>query len=144
MSNILSPPTHKYPLEIYTDGNDQYKTSLINYFKKDSVIYGQLIKNKKNGKLVSKVKRKVFRNPKLNDIETVNIESYNGVLRERIARLVRRGKCFSKKRQRFEKHLDIFQFYNNMMKEVEDGNTPMMLEGKTDEKWDWGNIFMHH
>ncbi len=75
-------------------------------------------------------------------IDTTVVENYNGVLRERISRLVRRTKCFSKKRLRYERHLDIFQGYNNFMKN-EDGKTPLMKEEKTARIWQWNDFFMY-
>ena len=107
------------------------------------MIYGQLVKKKKNKRLVYKFKKKIFGNPDYNDIDTVNIESYNSILRERIGCLVRRTKCFSKQRSRFEKRLDIFQAYNNTMKVDIDGKTPCMKEELTAKKWQWMDFFMY-
>lgn len=140
LSCILSPPTFSYPLKIYTDGNPQYLPALLTNFRKDCIVYGRLIKYKRAGKLVWKVKEQVLRYPKIKDIDTTVIENYNGILRERISRLVRRGKCFSKNRNRFENHLNIFQSYNNLMKS-ENGKTPMILEGKTSKIWCWNDFF---
>lgn len=98
---------------------------------------------KKNRRFVYKVKSKIFGNPDYNDIETVNIESYNSVPRERIGCLVRRTKCFSKKRSMLEKHLDIFQAYNNTMKENADGEIPAVKENLTSKKWQWTDFFMY-
>lgn len=106
------------------------------------MIYGQLIKKKKNKRFVYKFKKKIFGNPDYNDIDTVNIESYNSILRERIGRLVRRTKCFSKKRSMLENHLDIFQAYNNTIKE-NNKETPCMKEGLLNKKWGWTDIFMY-
>ena len=97
LSCILSPPTFSYPLEIYSDGNDQYTKALKQYFKTDSIVYGQVVKHKQNGRLLWRTKKTVFRNPEYPKIDTTVIENYNGVLRERISRLVRETKCFSKK-----------------------------------------------
>ena len=142
ISQILSPPTFRDPLEVYTDGNPQYETCFPVYFRKDCLIYGRVIKHKKNGKLVYRTKEKVFRNPNFEDIDTTVIENYNGVLRERISRLVRRSKCFSKQRIRYEHHLDIFQAYNNFMKQ-ENEKTPIMKEGKVNRIWQWNDFFMY-
>jgi hypothetical protein len=142
LSTVLSPPTFRDPLEIYTDGNPQYETYLPVYFRKDCLIYGRVIKYKKNGRLVYRTKEKIFRNPDWEDIDTTVIENYNGVLRERISRLVRRAKTFSKKRLRYEHHLDIFQSYNNFMKQ-EESKTPLMREGKVKRIWQWNDFFMY-
>lgn len=116
---------------------------MLNNFRKDCLIYGQLVKFKKNKRFVYKLKRKVFGNPSYSNIDTVNIESYNAVLRERISRLVRRTRCFSKQRSMFEKHLDIFQAYNNSIKENNTGQIPAIAEGLTTKKWAWEDIFMY-
>jgi len=142
LSEILSPPTFSYPLEIYTDGNPQYLPALLANFRKDSIVYGRLIKHKRAGKLVWKVKEQVLRSPKIEEIDTTVIENYNGVLRERISRLVRRTKCYSKRRERFDRHLDIYQAYNNLMKS-KNGKTPMILEDKTSKIWCWEDFFMY-
>lgn len=138
----MSPPTFSYPLEIYSDGNPQYLTALLDNFRKDCIVYGRLIKHKRNGKLIWKSKEQVLRSPEIKNIETTVIENYNGVLRERISRLVRRTKSFSKKRIRYEHHLDIFQGYNNFMKNG-DGRTPLMKEGKVSKIWHWDDFFMY-
>lgn len=142
LSCILSPPTFGYPLEIYSDGNPQYLTALLTNFRQDCIVYGRLIKHKRNGKLIWKSKEQVLQSPKIGDIDTTVVENYNGILRERISRLVRRTKCFSKKRLRYEHHLDIFQGYNNFMKSDE-GKTPLMKEGKITKIWQWNDFFMY-
>lgn len=143
LSTILSPPTFTEKLEIYSDGNPQYISALLNYFRKDCLTYGQLIKIIRGRKLIDKYRRKIFGNPSFADIDTVNIESYNSTLRGCIGRLVRRTKCFSKKRSEFENHLDIYQAYNNVIKIDGDGKTPCMREGLTSKKWVWNNLFMY-
>ena len=144
LSNILTPPTFSYKLEVYTDGNKQYIIALPAHFRKDCIVYGQLIKKKKNKRFVYKFKKKIFGNPNYNAIDTVNIESYNSILRERIGCLVRKTKCFSKQRHKFENRLDIFQAYNNTIKADENNKTPCMKEDLTTKKWNWNNIFMYH
>lgn len=142
LSQILSPPTFRDPLEIYTDGNPQYLPALLTYHRQDCIIYGRVIKHKRNGRLIWRRKEQVLRSPKWEEIDTNTIENYNGILRERISRLVRRSKCFSKRRLRYERHLDIFQGYNNFMKN-EDGRTPLMKEGKITKIWQWNDFFMY-
>ena len=142
LSAILELPTFTQKLEIYSDGNPQYIPALLDNFREDCLIYGQLIKIVNGRKLVDKYRRKIFGNPSYADIDTVNIESYNSTLRGCISRLVRRTKCFSKERSRYEKHLDIFQAYNNTIKEKNNGQTPCMLEGLTSKKWYWNDLFI--
>jgi IS1 family transposase len=45
--------------------------------------------------VVGKKKRVVYGEPSLGDIETMDVENFNGILRERLGRLVRESKCFS-------------------------------------------------
>lgn len=143
MASILELPTFSYKLPIFTDGNPQYVSALLTHYKRDCLVYGQLIKVMSGRRLVDKYRRKIFGNPSFEDIDTVNIESYNSVLRGCIGRLVRRTKCFSKKRSRFEWHLDIFQAYNNTIKPDENWQTPCMKEGLLGKKWCWNELFMY-
>ena len=69
------------------------------------------IKIRENGRVVDREKRIIYEKPDLNDIETTDIENFNGILRERIGRLVRETKCFSKYKRRLEYALELFQFY---------------------------------
>ena len=46
------------------------------------VDYGQLIKIKENGKVIRKERRIIFGSPSLEDINTTNIENFNGILRK--------------------------------------------------------------
>lgn len=143
MRTILEPPTFTHKLEVCTDGNPQYVTALLSYYRKDCLLYGQLIKIMNGNKLADKYRRKVFGNPSLLNIDTVNIESYNSTLRGGISRLVRRTKCFSKRRSKYENHLDIYQAYNNAIKVDAEGKTPCMKEGFAKKKWSWNDIFMY-
>ncbi|MCD6208370.1 MAG: IS1 family transposase [Methanosarcinales archaeon] len=43
-------------------------------------------------------------------METTDVENYNGILRERTGRLVRKTKCFSKRKRMLECSLHVFQF----------------------------------
>ena len=85
---------------MFTDGNDDYTYVLPLCFQLGLIDYGQLIKIKKNGKVVSKKKLVVYGEPFLGDIETTEVESFNSILRERLGRLVRESKCFSKVKRR--------------------------------------------
>ena len=140
MKSRLDIPTHKYRLKIFSDGNYQYNTALLKHFREDTIDYGQLLKFKENGKLVNKVKVKVYGNPSYDDIETICIESYNSVLRNSISRLVRRTKSFSKKRAMLDLALEFHQTYNNFIKKYHN-ETPAMREGIAKGQWSWKDIF---
>lgn len=138
--DCIQKPTKENPLEAYSDGNFEYEIVLPEYFGEDEMNYGQVIKVKKNGKVVGKIKRVVFGNPHW--IETVNVECHNGILRGRLARLVRKSKCHSKSKYQLEKHIALFQFYWNFGKYLHGKLSPGMEEGLTHKLWTWGN-FLH-
>jgi len=97
VSQRVETPSSTNRLTIYSDGNDDYQFVMPEFFEKDSMNYGQLVKIREKGKLVGKVKKIVFGNPKTEDIETTDVENFNGIIRERVGRFVRRTKCYSKK-----------------------------------------------
>lgn len=129
-------------LAIYSDGNDQYEKTLNNLYAAPCVNYGQIIKVLEKGKVVEKLKRVIIGSPDLSEIETTDIENSNGIFRERVGRLVRKTKCFSKLKGRLEAALAVFQFYWNFMNEMNGKSTPGMVEGLIDQKITW-NIFLH-
>ena len=59
------------------------------------------------------------------------LENFNGILRERNGRLVRKTKCFSKQKSKLENHHNLFQFYRNFINNFKRGYSPVMLEGIT-------------
>lgn len=125
----------------YSDGNDDYTYVLSEFFRLDRLVYGQLIKIKKGGRLVGKIKTPVYGTPSDADIGTTNIENFNGILRERIGRLVRKTKCHSKLKPRLENALELFQFHWNFMDPLQGKNTPAMLEGLTEDVFSWHQLF---
>lgn len=134
-------PTPSEPLEIYSDGNDDYTTTLLEYYPKRCLKYGQLIKIKKKGRLVEKLKRTVFGDVDHKDIETTDIENFNGILRGRNGRLVRKTKCYSKEKPKLERSIELLQFYWNLMWELKDKKTPAMLENLVNRRWLWDDFF---
>lgn len=133
-------PTFSYRLELRSDGNDDYVFVLPEFFRTDTINYGQLIKIRESGRVVDKVRRVVYGNPKLDDIETTNVENFNGILRERVGRVVRRTKCYAKNRDRLSNAIGLFQFYWNFMHELQENLTPAKIEGITRKTWTWGNL----
>lgn len=138
----LKLPNPKSKLDIYTDGNDQYLASLNALYTNSCVNYGQLIKIRKKGRLEEKYKIAVIGEPLLSEIETTDVENSNGILRERVGRLVRKSKTFSKLKPKLESALSIFQFYWNFMNVFKDKSTPGMIEGIIDQKISWRD-FLH-
>jgi IS1 family transposase len=98
LSERTEQPSLQTKIEVFTDGNDDYTYVLPDYYADTCINYGQLVKIRENGRVVRKEKRAIYGTPDPRDIETTDIENYNGILRERIGRLVRKTKCFSKRR----------------------------------------------
>ena len=133
-------PSNK--LQIFSDGNDEYTYILKEYYVVETCVdYGQLIKIRKNGKVIRKEKRIIFGSPPQEDINTTNIENFNGILRERVGRLVRRTKCFSKKKRMLSSAMELIQFHWNFMDPISKKDTPAMLEELTDHQWSWNEFF---
>ncbi len=128
-------------IQIFSDGNDDYTYVLSGYYARTCIDYGQLIKIRDNGRVVDKEKRIIYGNPGLDDIETTDVENFNGILRERIGRLVRKTKCFSKYKRRLECALHLFQFYWNFLNNFKRETSPAMLEGLTNHIWSWHEFF---
>jgi hypothetical protein len=93
------------------------------------------------GRLIEKEKRIIYGDPGVEDIETVNVENFNGILRERLGRLVRRTKCISKKKQRLHCAISFFQFYWNFISQIKRHRTPAMIEGLSTQIWTWHEFF---
>ncbi|MEM4089828.1 MAG: hypothetical protein QXQ46_03620 [Thermoplasmatales archaeon] len=105
LSSRMEGPSEGNKLEVYTDGNDDYTFTLPLHFETRLMDYGQLVKIKEHSTLVRKEKRVIYGNPNLDDIETTDIENSNGIFRERLGRLVRKTKCFSKKKSKLRNAL---------------------------------------
>jgi hypothetical protein len=130
-------PSSEHKIAVFTDGNDDYTYILPQYYAETHINYGQLVKLREKGRVVGREKREIYGSPDLGDIETTDVENFNGILRERIGRLVRKTKCFSKARQRLKCAIELFQFYWNFINEFKRGSSPAMLEGLTDHTWSW-------
>ena len=142
LPKIIQPPAFTDRLEIFSDGNDDYSFTLPDFFKKDCMNYGQLVKIRENGRVVNKIRRAIYGHPKIDDIETTDVENFNGILRERLSRLVRKTKCFGKKKAHLKNTVQLFQFYWNFMKPLHKKLTPAIMEGQATKVWTWGN-FLH-
>lgn len=69
------------------------------------------------------------------------MENFNGILREKIGRPVRKSKCFSKRKYRTENAVELLEFYWNFMNPYQRETSPAMLEGITDKIWSWHEFF---
>lgn len=147
-------PTEDDKATFMSDGNDQYITALLDNFETEMINYGQLIKEREKGRVVGKARMVIFGDVADAGIDTVYVERYNLTLRHGISRLVRRSLCFSKCKEMFDNHLDVYQCYNNLIRvnsaltiKTEKGaknieRTPCMAEGITDHVWTWKELLM--
>ncbi|MDO9536886.1 MAG: hypothetical protein Q7J68_01025 [Thermoplasmata archaeon] len=135
----LPSPDNK--IEIFTDGNDDYEYVLSELYAETCMNYGQIIKIKEDGRVVDKEKRIIYGDPDPSDIETTDIENFNGICRERGGRLVRKTKCFSKRKRRLERAIHLFQFYWDFINEFKRNTSPAMMEGVADHVWTWHEFF---
>ena len=94
-----------------------------------------------NGRLMGKERRVIFGKLDVDDIETTDVENFNGILRERLVRLVRKTKCISKKKQRLYCAISFFMFYWNFVSQIRRGRTPAMIEGLSAQIWTWHEFF---
>jgi hypothetical protein len=131
-------------IQIFSDGNDDYTYVLPAYYPETCMDYGQLIKIRDGGKVIDKIRKIVYGSPSVEDIETTDIENFNGILRERVGRLVRKTKCHSKRKHALINALEIIQFHWNFMDPLHDMQTPGMLESLTNHVWSWDDFFMYH
>jgi len=142
MYSRLELPFPRHKIKIFTDGFEEYEKCFAEYYADTCIDYGQIIKIRENGKVVDKIKRIVWGNPEINAIDTVNVENSNGIFRERVGRLVRKTKCYSKLKTKLECAIEIFQFYWNFINEFNDKRTPAIMEGIIDHKITW-SMFLH-
>lgn len=127
----------------YSDtAKNTYTTLLPEFFSKRNMKYGQLMKCYSGGRFLFKKKKVIYGRLDLDSIETINIENMHGILRERIGRLVRKTKCFSKKKARLQNSLDFFRFYWNFINLFDGKSTPAMLENLIEKPLNW-HEFLH-
>jgi hypothetical protein len=138
----VQQPDYKHKIIIYSDGNEDYNVILPEYYNKDCLCYGQKIKHKNGEKLNPAIRRKVFGNPKLDDINTNAVECVNSIFRNKISRMTRRSQCHAKNKYAVKNAFALFQFYWNFMHKNEKNLTPAIIEKQATKTWTWGN-FLH-
>lgn len=135
----VQKPSHYNRIQFSTDGNEQNPKAIKKYFPKDTAWYGQIVKDKRNNRIVGRHSRWVFGAIPLKEISIAHIDGFCSALRERIKCFVRQAKTFPKKRRTIKEMLAIYQAYHNLIKTVK-GKTPCMGEGITSYVWTWGKL----
>jgi IS1 family transposase len=100
-------------IEIFSDGHEDYTNTIPEYYAETCVDYGQVIKIREGGKIVEKIKKVIYGTPNIDEIETTDIENMNSINRERQGRLVRKTKCFSKKKTKLINSYELFHLYSS-------------------------------
>jgi hypothetical protein len=141
MMDHMELPNPDDPLEVYTDGNDQYVTGLKKMLAETCYIYGQLVKVKKNGRLKQLKRRWIVGKSDDCKIQTSQVENINGIARCHQSHLVRKTKCFAKKLSRAFLVNELFKVYHNFIKCRDSKDTPAIIEGVADERLDWKTFY---
>jgi hypothetical protein len=71
LEKIISRVQLPFPdnnIQIFSDGNDDYKTTISKYYAETCVDYGQVIKIREAVKVVDKLKIIVYGNPSIDEI----------------------------------------------------------------------------
>jgi len=108
-------PSPDNKIMVFSDGNDDYTYVLPEYYPETCIEYGQIVKIKGGGNL-----------------------------RERVGRLVRKTKCYSKSKSRLGDAIELIQFYWNFMDVLHDKKTPAIIEMLTDYIWNWDDFLTFH
>ena len=80
-------PTEDGKATFISDGNDQYIIAILANFEVETINYGQLIKERERGRVVSKTRRVIVGDVDDAGIDTAYVERYNLTLRHGISRL---------------------------------------------------------
>jgi IS1 family transposase/transposase-like protein len=130
----LQLPKPDNRIKFFTDGNYNYIDPIAKTYCEPCMEYGQIIKQKENGRIVSIERRSIFNVHDFYNISTSIVEGMNNKLRQKVSRLGRKVSSFSKTTEGMLMSLNIFQFVSNFM-DIKNGRTPMMAEGITDRPW---------
>lgn len=134
-------PTYYQKISFCTDGNEQNKNSMLKFFNKDCIRYGQKIRTKDaDGRIIGIFKRKVIGNMPYSEISLNHIDGFCSKLRARVGCFVRKTRNFAKKRKQITNLLHITQTNHNFVEAVS-GVTPAMREKIIDKVLTWNDVF---
>ena len=139
IAEMTQQPTYYNKISFCSDGNEQNENALVEFFNKDCINYGQVIKDKEKQIVFGSHKRKVIGNLSFDEISIAHVDGLCSALRERMKFSVRKAKTFAKKRRTITNLLSIYQSYHNLV-DVRNGLTPCMREGIVFKKWYWSNL----
>ncbi|MDR1992838.1 MAG: hypothetical protein LBQ98_04975, partial [Nitrososphaerota archaeon] len=140
-AKALNLPSLQCPLELFTEGNDDYTYVLPQCFAINMIDYGQLIKLTQNGRMVGKETRIIYGLPAVKDIETTDGGNVNSILCERLGRLVRKSKRFFVVKRRLVCAVELFLFYWNFVNDFGGGFSLGRLVGLVCYLWSWHEFF---
>ncbi len=133
-------PTYKRKIKVCTDGNDQNLPAMTKVWHKDSIDYGQVIKDKEQQRIIGRHKHKVFGNLPYRKISIAKIDGLCSKLRARVGCFVRKTRNFAKRRRLIINVLHITQTNHNFINDNK-RVTPAMREGLLHRKWEWNDVF---
>lgn len=133
-------PTYYNKISFCSDGNEQNENSILKFYNKDCVNYGQVIKDKEKQKVIGFHKRKVIGNISFEQINITKVDGFCSYLRARIGCFVRKTRNFAKRRTQIKNLLHITQTNYDFI-ETKNGITPAILEGLQTKPMTWNDIF---
>ncbi|MBU0629211.1 MAG: hypothetical protein KKC75_08545 [Nanoarchaeota archaeon] len=133
-------PTYYSKISFCSDGNEQNENSILKFYNKDCINYGQVIKDKEKQKIIGAHKRKVIGNLPFDQISITNIDGFCSYLRARIGCFVRKTRNFAKRRKQIKNLLHITQTNFDFI-EAKNGITSAMLEGLQSKPMTWNDVF---
>ncbi len=134
-------PTYYNKISFCTDGNEQNENSMLKFFNKDCISYGQKIRAKDaKGRIIGIFKRKVIGNMPYSEISLNHVDGFCSKLRARVGCFVRKTRNFAKKRKQIVNLLHITQTNHNFI-ESECGETPATREKIIDKILTWNDVF---
>jgi IS1 family transposase len=143
--DVMDLPFPGSKISFSTDGNKQYEELIKEMYCETCMEYGQIIKERKENRVVKIRYETIFGNIAWHKISTSVVEGYNNKMRQKIACFVRKTAAFSKLMQSHILNINIFKFYNNFIEtkmerkwqKTEKKRTPAMIEGIENHVWTW-------
>lgn len=127
-------------LTIFSDGNRQNFTGIINNFPQGSYNHAIRKKIRINQEIVGVVSKVVSGYVDKSEIGITEVDGFCSKLRERISCFTRKARSFAKRKLCIEQRLEIFSIQHNFI-ETKKGKTPAMKEGLQSKPLTWETFF---